>query len=116
MFGTLTAAKSALDSLTASKTPFFSLDSGWQAPAIADITSNNYVMAFADGPLPRSIRCKAAGKTKANMCMIVANFHHGTRKRGKVMKTILTENEWISAEGRARHPVRRASTRRRRTR
>ena len=49
MYGTLTAAKSALDSLTASKTPFFSLDSGWQAPAIADITSNNYTMASQTG-------------------------------------------------------------------
>ena len=95
MFGTLTAAKSALDSLTVSKTPFFSLDSGWQAPAIADITSNNYVMASQTG-LFLVDTLQAAGKTKANMCMIVANFHHGTRKRGKVMKTILTENEWIT--------------------
>lgn len=45
MYGTLTAAKSALDSLKTSKIPFFSLDSGWQAPAIADITSNNYAMS-----------------------------------------------------------------------
>ena len=42
MYGTLTAAHSALDDLTRSKIPFFSLDSGWQMPAIADITSNNY--------------------------------------------------------------------------
>ena len=95
MYGTLTAAKSALDSLTASKTPFFSLDSGWQAPAIADITSNNYTMASQTGLFLQDT-LQAKGKTKANMCMIVANFHHGTRKRGKVMKTILTENEWIS--------------------
>ena len=26
------------------------------------------------------------GKSKANICAIVANFHHGTRKRGKVMQ------------------------------
>lgn len=38
----------------------------------------------------------AQGKTKANMCAVIANFYHGTRKRGKVMKTALTENEWIS--------------------
>jgi ribose transport system substrate-binding protein len=95
MYGTLTAAKSALDSLAASKTPFFSLDSGWMAPAIADITSNNYTMASQTGLFLQDT-LQSQGKTKANMCMIVANFHHGTRKRGKVMKTILTENEWIS--------------------
>lgn len=44
MHGTLTAAHSAPESLTRSKIPFFSLDSGWQAPAIADITSYNWVM------------------------------------------------------------------------
>lgn len=95
MYGTLTAAKSALDSLTTSKIPFFSLDSGWQAPAIADITSNNYAMSAQTVQFMIDTLL-AKGKTTANMCAIIANFHHGTRKRGKVMKTALTENEWIS--------------------
>ncbi|MDQ0474485.1 sugar ABC transporter substrate-binding protein [Labrys wisconsinensis] len=95
MYGTLTAAKSALDSLTSSKIPFFSLDSGWQAPAIADITSNNYAMSAQTVQFMIDTLL-AKGKTSANICAIVANFHHGTRKRGKVMKTALTENEWIS--------------------
>ena len=38
------------------------------------------------------------GKSKANICAVIANFHHGTRKRGKVMKTVLTENDWITLE------------------
>jgi ribose transport system substrate-binding protein len=95
MYGTLTAAKSALDSLTASKIPFFSLDSGWQAPAIADITSNNFAMGAQTAQFLIDMLL-AKGKQTANICAVIANFHHGTRKRGKVLKTALTENEWIS--------------------
>lgn len=95
MYGTLTAAHSALEDLARSKIPFFSLDSGWQAPAIADITSNNFVMGSQTSQfMVDSLLGK--GKTKANICAIIANFHHGTRKRGKVMKSVLSENEWIS--------------------
>ncbi len=97
MYGTLTAAHSALDDLTKSKIPFFSLDSGWQSPAIADITSNNWVMG---GQYTQYMvdRLLGEGKQKANICAVIANFHHGTRKRGKVMRAVLTENEWISLE------------------
>jgi len=97
MYGTLTAAHSALDDLARSKIPFFSLDSGWQAPAIADITSNNWVMG---GQYTQYMvdRLLGEGKQKANICAVVANFHHGTRKRGKVMRAVLTENEWINLE------------------
>ncbi len=97
MYGTLTAAHSALADLTTSKIPFFSLDSGWQSPAIADITSNNYVMG---GQYTQYMvdRLLGEGKQKANICAVIANFHHGTRKRGKVMRAVLTENEWISLE------------------
>lgn len=95
MYGTLTAARSALQDLENSKIPFFSLDSGWQAPAIADITSNNYVMGSQTSQFLVD-RLLARGKPTANMCAVIANFHHGTRKRGKVMKTVLSENEWIT--------------------
>ena len=97
MYGTLTAAHSALDDLARSKIPFFSLDSGWQAPAIADITSNNWVMG---GQYTQYMvdRLLGQGKQKANICAVIANFHHGTRKRGKVMRAVLTENEWISLQ------------------
>lgn len=95
MFGTLTAAHSALVSLTESKIPFFSLDSGWQAPAIADITSNNYVIG-SQMSQQMVDELLARGKEKAKICAIIADFHHGTRKRGKVMKAVLSENEWIS--------------------
>ena len=95
LYGTLTAAHSALQDLQTSNIPFFSLDSGWQAPAIADITSNNWVMGGAFGQYMVE-NLLAKGKTKANICAVIANFHHGTRKRGKVMRDILTENDWIT--------------------
>ncbi|WP_428390298.1 sugar ABC transporter substrate-binding protein [Lichenicoccus sp.] len=95
MYGTLTAAHSALADLTRSKIPFFSLDSGWQSPSIADITSNNYVMGGKTSQYMVE-RLLAEGKQKANICAVIANFHHGTRKRGKVMRTVLSENDWIS--------------------
>lgn len=95
LYGTLTAAHSALEDLAKSKIPFFSLDSGWQAPAIADITSNNFVMGSQTSQYMVD-NLLAKGKDKANICAVIANFHHGTRKRGKVMKSVLSENEWIS--------------------
>ena len=93
--GSLTAAKSALDSLKASKIPFFSIDSGWQEPAIADITSNNYAMSAQTTQFMIDTLL-AKGKAKANICAMIANFHHGTRKRGKILKAALSENEWIN--------------------
>ncbi len=94
LFGTLTAAHAALETVKASGIPFFSIDSGWQAPAIADLTSNNYVMSgqFTQFMVDKFL---GAGKSKAKIAAIIANFHHGTRKRGKVMQTVLSENEWI---------------------
>ncbi len=97
MFGTLTAAHSALADLASSKIPFFSLDSGWQSPSIADITCNNYVMGSKNAQYMVE-RLLSEGRQKANICAVIANFHHGTRKRGKVMRTVLSENEWISLE------------------
>jgi ribose transport system substrate-binding protein len=97
MYGTLTAAHSALADLARSKIPFFSLDSGWQSPAIADITSNNYMIGAANSQFMVD-KLLSQNKSKANICAVIANFHHGTRKRGKVMKTVLTENDWINLQ------------------
>ncbi len=95
MYGTLTAAHSALMDLERAKIPFFTLDSGYQKPATADLTSNNYNIG---GYISEFMvdHLLGQGKTKANVCAIIANFHHGTRKRGKVFKTVLSENDWIS--------------------
>ncbi|WP_143540762.1 substrate-binding domain-containing protein [Rhizobium sp. L43] len=55
LFATLTAAHAALDSVKSSGIPFFSIDSGWQDPAIADLTRNNYILGGA--PSHRSFIC-----------------------------------------------------------
>lgn len=95
LFGTLTAAHAALESVKNSKIPFFSIDSGWQSPAIADLTSNNYDIGGKTSQYMVD-RFLGEGKQKAKMAAIIANFHHGTRKRGKVLETLLTENTWIT--------------------
>lgn len=97
MYGTLTAAHSALEDLKRSKIPFFTLDSGYAHPATADLTSNNYNMG---GYTAEFMIDQLLGQNKksANVCAIIADFHHGTRKRGKVFKTALTENTWINLQ------------------
>jgi ribose transport system substrate-binding protein len=94
LFATLTAAHAALESVKNSGIPFFSIDSGWQAPAIADLTSNNYILGGAPSQYMAD-RLLGLGKSKAKIAAIIANFHHGTRKRGKVLEVLLSENTWI---------------------
>ncbi|RVD45894.1 substrate-binding domain-containing protein, partial [Mesorhizobium sp. M7A.F.Ca.ET.027.03.2.1] len=65
-----------------------------QDPAIADLTSNNYILGGAPSQYMAD-RLLGAGKSKAKIASIVANFHHGTRKRGKVLEVLLSENTWI---------------------
>lgn len=93
-FGTLTAAQGALNNVKEAEIPFFSLDSGYFPPAICDIASNNYAIG---GKMSEYMvqRLLGQGKDKAKICTITANFHHGTRKRGKVRDAVLSENEWI---------------------
>lgn len=94
LFATLTAAHAALDTVKSSGIPFFSIDSGWQDPAIADLTSNNYILGGAPSQYMAD-RLLGLGKSKAKIASIIANFHHGTRKRGKVLEVLLSENTWI---------------------
>lgn len=94
LFGTLTAAQGALKTVADANIPFFSVDSGWFPPAICDIASNNYLMGAQMSEYMVQ-RLLGSGKTEANICTIIANFHHGTRKRGKVLEQVLSENEWI---------------------
>lgn len=93
-FGTLTAAQGALQQVADSGIPFFSIDSGYFEPAICDVASDNYVMGANMGSYLVQ-RLQALGKKEPNICTIVANFHHGTRKRGEVLNVVLSENENI---------------------
>ena len=93
-FGTLTAAQGALKNVEKAGTPFFSLDSGYFQPAICDIASNNYEIGAKMSEYMVQ-RLLGQGKDRAKICTVTANFHHGTRKRGKVRDAVLSENEWI---------------------
>lgn len=94
-FGTLTAAQGALQSIAESGIPMISVDSGYYPPAICDIASNNYVMG-ANMTSYLVQRLLSEGKTEPNICTVTANFHHGTRKRGKTRDAVLSENENIN--------------------
>jgi ribose transport system substrate-binding protein len=97
-FGTLTAAQGALQSVAAAGIPLITVDSGYYPPALCDIASNNYTMgAQMTSYMVQSLL--GAGKTEPNICTITANFHHGTRKRGKVRDAVLSENENIKVAG-----------------
>lgn len=94
LYGTLTAAHSAMVDLQKANIPLFTLDSGYAVPATADLTSNNYNIGGSTADLMVNT-FQGQGKTSANICAVIADFHHGTRKRGKVLHTVLSENNWI---------------------
>lgn len=94
-FGTLTAAQGALQSVGEAGIPLLSVDSGYFPPAVGDIASNNYVMGSQMGSYLVQ-RLLSEGKTEPSILRVTANFHHGTRKRGKALDIILSENENIT--------------------
>lgn len=93
-YGTLTAAQGALQDVGRSKVPLFTLDSGYFAPSVCDITSNNFVIG---GLMSEYMvgRLQSQGKTSANICVVYANFHHGTRNRGQTLDAVLRDNKQI---------------------
>jgi len=93
-FVEMEAVEGALNSVRDAGIPLFTVDSGWKDPALCDIASNNYDMGAKMG-LYLIQRMLGEGKADGNIGRITANFHHGTRKRGKVFTEILSENEGI---------------------
>lgn len=93
-FVEMASIEGALDSVRKANIPLFTVDSGWREPAICDIASNNYLMGAQMGEYLIQ-RMVGNGKANGNICRITANFHHGTRKRGKVFTEILSENQGI---------------------
>ncbi len=73
--------------------PLFTVDSGGGSRAF-DIASNNYDIGAKMGEYLIQ-RMLGEGKAEGNIARITANFHHGTRKRGKIFSAILSENEGI---------------------
>lgn len=93
-YGTLTAAQTALKAVEKSGVPLITIDSGYFAPSVCDITSNNYAIG---AEMSQYMVSKLQSKgPKANICVVYANFHHGTRRRGRVLDAVLKENEWIN--------------------
>jgi ribose transport system substrate-binding protein len=94
-YGTLTAAQTALKAVEASGVPLITIDSGYFSPAVCDITSNNFAIGAEMSQYMVS-RLMSTTTRPANIAVIYANFHHGTRRRGKVLDAVLKENEWIN--------------------
>jgi len=93
-FAEMGAITGALESVKKANIPLFTVDSGYMLPSICDIASNNYLMGGQMGEYLIQ-RMLGLGKNNGNICRITANFHHGTRKRGKVFTEILSENQGI---------------------
>ena len=93
-FAEMQSITGALESVKKANIPLFTTDSGYMEPSICDIASNNYLIGSQISEYMMQ-RLYGLGLGNGNICRITANFHHGTRKRGKVLTVVLTENEGI---------------------
>ncbi|OLP61953.1 sugar ABC transporter substrate-binding protein [Xaviernesmea oryzae] len=82
----LRASRAALDAAIAAKIPIVTVDSGYVPGVLADITTNNWAMSADVSPY---LLNELGGK--GNIIFLRMAEHHGTRKRGDVMATILKE-------------------------
>lgn len=82
----LRASRAALDAAIAAKIPVITVDSGYIDGVLVDITTNNWAMSSDVSPY---LLNEMGGK--GNIIFLRMAEHHGTRKRGDVMETILKE-------------------------
>jgi len=82
----LRASRAALDAAIQAKIPVITVDSGYIPGVLADITTNNWAMSSDVSPY---LLNELGGK--GNLIFLRMAEHHGTRKRGDVMETILKE-------------------------
>lgn len=82
----LRASRAALDAAVAAKIPVFAVDSGHVDGVLVDLTTNNWAMSADISPY---LLNEMGGK--GNLIFLRMAEHHGTRKRGDVMATILKE-------------------------
>lgn len=80
------ASRAALDSAVKQKVPVFTVDSGWVPGVMVDLTTNNWAMS-ADVSLHLLNLLDGEG----GIIFLRMAEHHGTRKRGDTMATILKE-------------------------
>lgn len=82
----LRASRAALDAAIAAGIPVFTVDSGYITGVMVDITTNNWAMSSDVSPY---LLNELGGQ--GNIIFLRMAEHHGTRKRGDVMETILKE-------------------------
>lgn len=82
----LRASRAALDAAIAAKIPVITVDSGYIDGVLVDITTNNWAMSSDVSPY---LLNEMGGK--GSIIFLRMAEHHGTRKRGDVMETILKE-------------------------
>lgn len=82
----LRASRAALDAAIKANTPVITVDSGYIPGVLVDITTNNWAMSSDVSPY---LLNELGGK--GNIIFLRMAEHHGTRKRGDVMETILKE-------------------------
>lgn len=82
----LRASRAALTSANDAGIPVFSVDSGWVEGVVVDITTNNWEMS---SKVSIFLIDQLGGE--GNIIFLRMAEHHGTRKRGDVMETMLKE-------------------------
>jgi ABC-type sugar transport system substrate-binding protein len=82
----LRASRAALAAAQAAGIPVFAVDSGYTEGVLVDITTNNWAMS-ADV----SVYLLDQMGGRGNLIFLRMAEHHGTRKRGDVMATVLKE-------------------------
>lgn len=82
----LRASRAALDAAKAAKIPVFAVDLGYVDGVVADITTNNWKMSS-----DVSVYLLDQMGGQGNLIFFRMAEHHGTRKRGDVMATVLKE-------------------------
>lgn len=82
----LRASSAALKAASDAKIPVFAVDSGFVDGVVVDVTTNNWAMS-SDVSVYLLDQLKGHG----NLVFFRMAEHHGTRKRGDVMETVLKE-------------------------
>lgn len=86
----LRASKASIKSANDAGIPIFTIDSGWTEGVVVDVTSNNYVMS---GQVSAYLADRLGGQ--GGIVVFKETTHHGVRKRGKTLDTVLSENPGI---------------------
>jgi ribose transport system substrate-binding protein len=82
----LRASRAAIDAAIDAKIPIITVDSGYIPGVLVDVTTNNWAMSSDVSPY---LLNELGGK--GSIIFLRMAEHHGTRKRGDVMETILKE-------------------------